>query len=76
MVLLFTGLTALQAYMSLTTMEQATGIPQTFPDDHNQDSTASESPELCSAVGSEDVFWPVLPGFCEYRAVKSMWAQL
>eukprot|EP00439_Symbiodinium_sp_Y106_P036328 s6179_g4.t1 len=36
-VLLFTGLTALQAYMSLTTMEQASGIPQTFPDDHNQE---------------------------------------
>ena len=37
LVLLFLGLTALQAYLAISNMEQATGIPQTFPDWHNQE---------------------------------------
>ncbi|CAE7373270.1 DISP3 [Symbiodinium natans] len=41
-VLLFVGITAVQAYLSITTMEQASGAPQTFPDDHNQDRNGSK----------------------------------
>jgi hypothetical protein len=37
LVLLFLGITGLQAYLAVSNMEQATGIPQTFPDWHNQD---------------------------------------
>lgn len=37
LVLLFLGITGLQAYLAVSNMEQATGIPQTFPDWHNQE---------------------------------------
>jgi len=37
LVLVFLCIVALQAYLAISNMEQATGIPQTFPDWHNQE---------------------------------------
>ena len=39
LVLVFLCIVALQAYLAISNMEQATGIPQTFPDWHNQEAS-------------------------------------